>query len=59
MLKRRVWPVAHLDWSVLGTVHGLHCHNRPCGLAGFDPQSVLNGLEPVDAHEGSMTCGSP
>ena len=22
-------------------------------------QSVPNGLEPVDAHEGSMACGSP
>ena len=59
MLKRCVWPVAHLDWSVLGIVHGLHCHKRSCGLAGFTPLSVLSGLEPVDAHEGCVACGSP
>ena len=47
------------DWSVLGTVHGLHRHKRSCGLAGFDPLSIPNGLEPPDAHEGSMACGSP
>ena len=46
MLKRRVWPVARPDWSVLGTVYGLHCNKRSCGLAGFDPQSVPNGLGP-------------
>ena len=26
MLKRCVWPVAHLDRSVLRILHGLHCH---------------------------------
>ena len=36
-LQRRVWPVAHPDWSALGTVHGLASHKRSCGLAGFDP----------------------
>ena len=39
--------------------HGLHCHEKFCGLVGCNPHSVLEWPGSQDAHEGHVASGSP